>query len=147
MVTLLALLLLGCSTSDSASCSAMFELTFPDGSPAAMDACEQIDAVGSSELDPNDPSAFRSAVVKLSASTDLDADCWIQVTLSGMCGAGSYEIGTGSQLLWATNDCSGIPDELVARGQTPLGRRDLLGRLPLLGRLGDEGRVAGHAAV
>ncbi len=125
MVTLLALVMLGCDSTDSASCNATFDVIFPDGSQAAMDACEQIDAVGSFEFDPDDPAEFRSTTVKLSASEEVDADCWIQVVLSGVCGTGRYEIGVGSELSWATNDCSGIPDEYEASFVASQGHVDL----------------------
>jgi hypothetical protein len=100
--------LAGCG--DKSSCNAVFDLVFPDGTQAAMDACEKIDATGSFEFDPDDPAEFRSVNITLWATEDGSSDCWFQLDLSGVCGAGRYLIGEGSQVAWATHDCSGISD-------------------------------------
>ncbi len=126
MATLLVLSLLGCGGgSDSSSCNASFDLIFPDGSQAAMDVCEQIEAVGAFEFDPDDPPEFRSTTLKLSSSAEVDNDCWFQISLNGICDVGRYEIGTGSEMSWATNDCSGIPDEYEAQYVASTGAIDL----------------------
>ncbi len=118
------LVLTGCG--DAASCNAVFDLTFPDGSVANMDVCTSITAVGSFELDPDDPPEFRSAVIRLSpGEAEEDLDCFVQLELNGLCGTGRHEIGPAATVLWTTYDCSGIPDDFEAEFEATSGFVDL----------------------
>lgn len=123
-LTLVPLLLGGCDDTkgtqtpfEEQSCAVKVSFTFPDGSRAEYDECQEVLLDATYEFDPDTPPEVRSFKLQFTGTDDPDFECWLVVTSHGICGPGRYGVGTGqsTSVEFATYDCAGVGDEFEGR--------------------------------
>ena len=123
-LTLMTLLSWGCDDSkgtqtplEEQSCAVNVTFTFPDGTRAEYDECQEVLLDATYEFDPDTPPEVRSFKLQFTGTDDPDFECWLIVTSHGICGPGRYGVGSGqsTSVEFATYDCAGVGDEFEGR--------------------------------
>lgn len=101
---------------ESQSCDSLVDLQFPDGTWASFGGCNDVLVDATFEFDPDDPPEIRSFRIQLAGQEQPGFDCWLIITATGICGPGSYDVGTGQSTFvqYEIHDCPYVPDRYEA---------------------------------
>jgi hypothetical protein len=94
---------------DDEQCSADFEITYPGGAVSSV-PCVNVSMDATMEFDPDDPPELRTIEIEVDGSESVGFECSVRVEISGLCGLGSYPVGSAVSVDVVTFDCEGTPD-------------------------------------
>ncbi|HCP48486.1 MAG TPA: hypothetical protein DIU15_20785, partial [Deltaproteobacteria bacterium] len=101
----------------NASCSADFNVDFPDGSSTTLDGCLDWSQDATFDYDPDDPPEATSLTLNFGATNGVGFDCEIIVQQDVVCGTGYYDATDDDHTTtYALMDCAGVSDEFEQSG-------------------------------
>ncbi len=102
----------GMADAANASCTASFEVGFPDGTSTTLEGCLDWDMVIEHEFDSNDPPKVAALSLTFGAATSAGFNCEIEVEQYQVCGPGYYDaVNALHSTRFNLVDCSNVADD------------------------------------